>query len=198
MTMNLTFKEYLQEEAVGNFNENEPRHVSDEFVRGGRPLNKAAIKELKGKGIQTVICLLRADKKYPAEISGVEAEKEAVEAAGMKFVSIDMDERKNPSEADINKFLAAVKSGGKSYAHCSAGRDRVGLMNAIYDMKVLHMSYKDAYTRYLKGGHDYATWTNLDKFFYKYAHGTPEAAKDAIEAGAHPADAKWLYQYITE
>ena len=196
--MNLTFREYLREAAVGNFNENEPRDVSHEFIRGGRPLNKSAIEQLKGKGVETVICLLRADKKYPAEISGVEAEKEAVEAAGMKFISIDMDERRNPSEDDINKFLRAVKNGGKSYAHCSAGRDRVGLMNAIYDMKILGMSYEEAYKRYLEGGHDYSTWTNLDKFFYKYAHGTVQAAKKAIDAAAHPGDRDWLLHFVTE
>lgn len=177
----------LSEAPNGNFNENLPREVDGSFVRGGRPLNNAAITELKDQGIQTVICLLRSDKSYDAEISGVKAEKQAVEAAGMKFIAIDMDERRSPKESDIQEFLNAVKTGGRSYAHCSAGRDRVGLMNAIYDLKVRGFTYEQAYQKYLEGGHDYMTWVNLDKFFYNYAGGTPEAAQKAIQAaiGGH-------------
>ncbi len=189
----------LTEAPVGNFNENLPREVDGSFVRGGRPLNRAAIAELKDQGIQTVICLLRSDKSYDAEISGVQAEKQAVEAAGMRFVAIDMDERRNPKESDIQAFLGAVKSGGRSYAHCSAGRDRVGLMNAIYDYKVRGFSYEQAYEKYLEGGHDFLSWTNLDKFFYDYAGGTPETAQQAITSalGSSRYNA-WLYHQLVD
>jgi len=181
-----------------NFNKrNSPRSVDEYLVRGSRPLNSAAIDELKSQGIQTVICLLRADKTYDAEISNVAAEKQAVEAAGMKFVSIDMDERKSPSESDIQAFLSAVKTGGKSYAHCSAGRDRVGLMNAIYDFKIRGMTYEQSYCKYLEGGHDFVSWVNLDIFFFKYANGTLRAAEVAIhKALGNDHYAKWLYRKL--
>lgn len=191
----LTFEEHLRE--VGNFNENEPRDVSHELIRGGRPLNRVAIDQLRGKGVRTVICLLRPDRRYPAEISNVEDERKAVQAAGIKFVAISMDERRDPREADVSRFLATVKSGSKSYAHCSAGRDRVGLMGAVYGVRVLGLSYEDVYARYLEGGHDYSTWPHLDRFLYRHTNGTTSAARRAIDRAVSPGDRDRLLRYIT-
>ncbi len=191
----LTFGEHLRD--VGNFNENEPRDVSHELIRGGRPLNGAAIGELVDMGVRTVICLLCSDRRYPAEISNVEDERKAVQAAGMGFVAIGMDERHDPREADVSRFLSAVRDSGRSYAHCSAGRDRVGLMCAVYGVRVLGLSYEDAYVQYLEGGHDYSTWPHLDRFLYRHTNGTTSAAMRAIDRAVHPGDRDRLLRYIT-
>ena len=191
----------LYEEAVGNFNENRPRAISKNVLRGGRPLNAKALEELKDMGVETVVCLLRAGKKYENEVSGAEKEGEMVEKAGMNFVHISMDERINPQKSDIEAFIKAAKEGGKIYAHCSAGKDRVGLMSAIYDIEVQGMSYEKAYQRYLEGGHDFWSWTNLDKFLYDYErkkHPDKELHPDkpVYAVLKSKRDAQWLLNYI--
>jgi len=187
-------------EDSGNFNEREPRWVDDRLIRGGRPLNPSAIEQLKHMGVDTVICFLKPHRVYPAQISGVADERKAVEEAGMKFINIPMEERTGPSDADIQSFLDAVKNGGAVYAHCSAGRDRVGLMTAIYDVEVRHRSYAQAYEDYIRGGHDYHSWPNLDRFFYNWYekhHGEadPLAVLKKVLPGESEAEA--LADYVT-
>lgn len=155
-------------ELTENFNEKLPRKVDDKIIRGGRPLDQKAIEQLKDMGVKSVICLLKPTRVYNAEINGVADEKPAVEAAGMDFYNIPMDEARGPSEQDIAEFLKLVKKPGKAYLHCSAGRDRAGLMTAIYDVEVRKHSYAEAYADYIKGGHDYMSWPNLDRFFYQW------------------------------
>ena len=191
----------LFEQAVGNFNENRPRAVDKNFLRGGRPLNKKALDELKDMGVETVICLLRGGKKYDNEVSGAEGEGPMVKKAGMNFVHISMDERINPKKSDIDAFIKAAKEGGKIYAPCSAGKDRVGLMSAIYDVDVLGKTYEQAYQRYLEGGHDFYSWTNLDKFFYEYERDKDQQKqlhpdKAVMAVVKNKRDAQWLLNYI--
>lgn len=160
-----------------NFNEKQPRNVDAKIIRGGRPLNQKAIEQLKDMGVKTVVCLLKPARVYPAEINGVGDEKPAVQAAGMDFINIPMEESKGPTKQDIEEFLnIARKADGPIYLHCSAGRDRAGLLTAIYDVEIRKHSYEKAYENYLKGGHDYLNWPNLDRFFYKWydmKHGKP-------------------------
>lgn len=184
-----------------NFNEKQPRWVDDVLMRGGRPLNKDAIKQLKHHGIKTVICFLKPNREYPAEIRGVADEKAALEAEGIDFYNIPMSEQTGPSEADIEEFLRIMKKGGAIYAHCSAGRDRVGLMTAIYDVVIRGRSFEQAYEDFLRGGHDSLSWPNLDKFFYdwyrtKY-HENPDVKKVIFKTIPGDHYAEELYRHVT-
>ena len=191
-------------ELSDNFNEKQPRRVDDKIIRGGRPLNQKAIEHLKDMGVKTVVCLLKAARIYPAEINGVADEKPAVEAAGMDFINIPMDESKGPSQQDLDEFIdLARKSSGPIYLHCSAGRDRAGLLTAVYDVEVRGHSYAEAYADYIKGGHDYQSWPNLDRFFYRW-YTTKHLGKEAnplavlkkvLPGEAHAED---LAEFITK
>jgi protein tyrosine phosphatase (PTP) superfamily phosphohydrolase (DUF442 family) len=198
----ITFSAFLREAPVGNFNQNKPRRVDKHLIRGGRPLNSAAIDELKQMGVDTVVCLLKKGKTYPAEIASADVEKDIVEKAGLDFVHISLDETIDPTPDDIKKFLDVMKKGGTVYAHCSAGQDRVGLLSAIYDVEVLGMSYEQAYQRYLEGGHDFDSWTNLDRFFYKYClkkFGEPLDVETPVRAVVkNKRQGDWLIDYITK
>ena len=188
-------------ELADNFNEKQPRKVDNKIIRGGRPLNQKAIDQLKDMGVKTVICLLKSARVYPAEINGVADEKPAVERAGMDFFNIPMDESKGPTPQDIEEFLDLVrKSNGPVYLHCSAGRDRAGLLTAIYDVEIRGHSYADAYADYIKGGHDYLSWPNLDRFFYKWYttkhHGEPADPLSVLDK-LIPSHAEDLAAFIT-
>jgi protein tyrosine phosphatase (PTP) superfamily phosphohydrolase (DUF442 family) len=92
------------------------------LYRGAQP-SKEGIATLKARGVLTVVNL----RDDPASW-----EKDAVEGAGMKYVSIPSDASKtNP--AGIEAFLRTMENGEKPvFVHCHVGRDRTGLNVAVY------------------------------------------------------------------
>lgn len=104
---------------IGNFGQ-----MDERFYRGAQPV-EADYQALKDLGINTVIDLRNDPTTY---------EKGAVEKLGMKYVNIPMSGWKSPQQADIDTFLALVKSPdtGKFYVHCKAGIHRTGVVGAAY------------------------------------------------------------------
>lgn len=97
--------------------------MDERFFRGERP-DKKALATLKSIGVDTIIDLT----------DNTPGEKAMVEAAGMRYVNIPVEDKKIPTEAAIAKFLAVLKdpATGKFYLHCAGGRHRTGDMGAIY------------------------------------------------------------------
>jgi protein tyrosine phosphatase (PTP) superfamily phosphohydrolase (DUF442 family) len=152
------------------FNVSQPKAVDSKIIRGGRPINKAAIQQLRQMGVTTVICLLKPERVYSCEIKDVTTEKAAVLEAGMKFVYIPLDEMTTPTTEDLKKFFVAVEdSKGKVYLHCNHGVDRTGILVAIYELEVVGKTYEDAHIGFIRGNHDFRAYPNLDMFLYDYA-----------------------------
>lgn len=63
-------------------------------------------------------------------------EQHAVEAAGMRYVSIPMSTHVNPTSIQIEQFLSIANDAASQpvYVHCVGGRHRTGVMTAVYRM----------------------------------------------------------------
>ena len=100
--------------------------VEPGFARGGRP-SEADVRALAARGYKTVVSLRHGT-----------LEGEWVRSAGMEFIQIPMDSgpfgAPAPSEAQVRTFLAAVGDPAKRpvFVHCKRGRDRTGVMVALY------------------------------------------------------------------
>jgi len=96
---------------------------------GRRPLDpeREGFATLKAMGTRTVINLRTRH-----------GEREAVEAAGMRYVEIPMSFMKNVDPAAVRKALSAMTFPANQpvYVHCSRGVDRTGVVAAIY--KFIH------------------------------------------------------------
>jgi protein tyrosine/serine phosphatase len=94
------------------------------YYRGAQP-KKEDFQALATLGVKTVVDLRNDPVTY---------EKSAVEALGMKYINIPMDDAEYPSEASINAFLAIVndESNGAVYVHCKGGKHRTGVTGAAY------------------------------------------------------------------
>ena len=105
--------------------------VNKNLFRGGQPTGEGW-KHLAKLGVKTVIDLRRENEKGTHSIK---AESRAVEAAGMRYVSIPMQGIVAPSEEQISKAMSLLESGEPVFVHCREGKDRTGTVIACYRIK---------------------------------------------------------------
>ncbi len=140
--------------------------VKDDYFRGGQPLGEH-YEQLAALGVKTVINLIGGDDVR-------DEEKAMVEKHGMTYLHIPMSTRKEPTEAEIAKFMEAVDADGAVYVHCVGGRHRTGVMTAIYRMTKDGLSGEQAFKemKQHKYGPDFLH-PEFKRFVYKYQ---PKAA----------------------
>lgn len=125
--------------------------MDENFFRGARP-KPQDFQALAALGIKTVIDLTD---------NSLEREKPAVEAAGLRYVNIPIEDKTNPSEAQISEFLRITNdpATGKFYVHCAGGRHRTGVMGAVYRFNHDNWNYDQVYAEmkqfdfYTSNGH---------------------------------------------
>ena|SRR5688500_835208 len=107
------------------------------YYRGGQP-KEDQYRSLKELGVTTVIDLRNDPEEY---------EKPAVEALGMTYVNIPMDDAEYPSEAAIATFLKEINdpANGVMYVHCKGGKHRAGVTGAVYRFNKYHWNYDQAF-----------------------------------------------------
>ena len=98
--------------------------MDERFFRGARP-DENDYPALAALGVQTIIDLTDNSKEY---------EKPAVEAAGLRYINIPMEDKSTPSIEQINQFLKVIDdpATGKFFVHCAGGRHRTGVVGAVY------------------------------------------------------------------
>jgi len=98
--------------------------MDDRFFRGARP-DENDYPALAALGVQTIIDLTDNSKEY---------EQPAVEAAGLRYINIPMEDKSTPSMEQINQFLKVIDdpATGKFFVHCAGGRHRTGVVGAVY------------------------------------------------------------------
>ena len=98
--------------------------MDDRFFRGARP-DEDDYAALAALGVQTIIDLTDNSKEY---------EPPAVEAAGLRYINIPMEDKSYPDIEQINQFLKVIDdpATGKFFVHCAGGRHRTGVVGAVY------------------------------------------------------------------
>jgi tyrosine-protein phosphatase SIW14 len=113
-------------------------HQVDEHVYRGAQPSAQGWKSLAGLGIKTIIDL-RPDGDGGSH--STKAEARAVEAAGMRYVSVPMSGFRAPSNTAVARILAAFNSKDPVFVHCRFGRDRTGTAVACY--RIAHDSWSN-------------------------------------------------------
>src|ERR1017187_6228347 len=112
-----------QAPAVPNFHQ-----VDAHVYRGAQP-SEAGLESLVRLGIKTIVDLRDGE-------AHTSAEQRAVEALGMRYVSIPMRGLSAPSDDQISRALALLDTPGSSgwpvFVHCKRGADRTGTVIACY------------------------------------------------------------------
>ena len=134
--------------------------VNPMIFRGGRPSEALDVKKLKAMGIQTII-----DLENNAKV--IEREGRFAKSLGMDFISVPMYWDQRPSDSDVNGLLSAmsqVRRSGPIFIHCFHGRDRTGVIVALYRVFVESWDAESAYREMLKLGFNVKFKPLLDYF----------------------------------
>jgi protein tyrosine/serine phosphatase len=107
--------------------------VAPGIYRGAQPEGKG-YQTLKNMGIRTVIDLRH------------KSEKQAVEATGMKSLQFPMAQTVDVDPETIRRVLAAMTDPANQpvFIHCAVGKDRTGVVAAVYRMEVEGWDERDA------------------------------------------------------
>lgn len=110
--------------------------LDQRFFRGARP-SAQDYQALAQLGIKTIIDLTDNSREY---------EQPQVEAAGLRYVNIPMEDKSYPSIDQVNQFLKVVNdpSTGKFFVHCAGGRHRTGVMGAVYRFNTSNWNLQQA------------------------------------------------------
>ena len=78
-------------------------------------------------------------------------EKAAVEALGMTYINIPMDDTEYPKPETVAQFLQIMddSSTGVAYMHCKGGKYRTGALGAVYRFTKYGWDYDKAYREML-------------------------------------------------
>jgi tyrosine-protein phosphatase SIW14 len=127
--------------AIGNIKIRNFGQMDEHFYRGAQP-EKDDYQSLKDLGVKTVIDLQEKPAKY---------EKAAVEALGMTYINIPMEDTEYPKPEAVAAFLKIMNepSTGVAYVHCKGGKHRTGAMGAVYRFTKYGWEYDKAYQEML-------------------------------------------------
>jgi len=149
--------------------------MDDRFYRGAQPKEKDYA-SLAALGIHTVVDLRDDATSY---------ERAAVEAAGMRYVNIPMDDKSYPKDEQIQAFLKLIDDPGtgKFFVHCAGGRHRTGVMGAVYRFNHDHWNFDQAYAE-MKKYDFYTSWGHgpLKKYVEDYWTHLQSSKSETISA----------------
>jgi protein tyrosine/serine phosphatase len=144
--------------------------VANGIFRGAQP-EPEGYATLKAMGVRTVINLRTRH-----------GERKAVEAAGMRYVEVPMSFWKDVDPAVVRKALSVMTDPANQpvYLHCARGKDRVGVVAAVYRMEIDGWSEAEAEAEMNAFGFQDA-WSQLKKFVRRYPVGRGEVREEVQE-----------------
>jgi len=137
-------KNYSAEGVIDNFYQ-----VNAGYYRGALPDVRGLEHLIEHVRIKTIIDLRFLSKKQSIK------REQAIKSAGLDYVNIPMTIFFPPAIRQVEEFLEIVNNPDNQpvYVHCLQGKDRTGIMTAIYRVVNYGYSYDSAYAEMLKFGH---------------------------------------------
>jgi|GEM_PF-2564057 len=177
----ITFNLLAKSKGIDSYSE----PVSGIF-RGPRPINQNDYNLLEKLNLKNVVNLQGKDlynKLYPIikihepgeNKKTILKEKEALQSVGIAFYHLPLSSLETMTDEDDKKIddLLAFMNNEENrplYVHCEHGKDRTGLIIALYKVKYLNMPIDLAYGEWVKEGHSKKSQIftgKLDNYFFK-------------------------------
>ena len=100
--------------------------VDEGLYRGGQP-SQEGLRWLAKQGVKTIVSLREPHKEQAAE-------RELAEQLGLRWVNLPIYPVWRPTEGQIQQFLTLAQDPTRRplFVHCEHGKNRAGLMVAIY------------------------------------------------------------------
>jgi protein tyrosine/serine phosphatase len=138
--------------------------VTENVYRGGQPQTFEDYQLLKNLGVRVLINLRDNSKDNP----------EFAKSLGLTLLNFPMNGMRVPNDLAVRKILDLLKNGskggaaGKFFVHCLKGKDRTGLIIAMYRVQVLNWNPRAAYNEWVSYGYNRLLFP-LSYFFWTRA-----------------------------
>jgi tyrosine-protein phosphatase SIW14 len=129
------------------------------IYRGSQPTEDQDYRLLKSLGVKTIVNL-RWD-------TSVEKSKEMAKKYGFKFINLPMKASEWPNNETVDTALKNIKSRAHQpvFLHCQHGKDRTGLIAALYRVETQKWEPNDARQEWIGMGFSVKWLRELDKYF---------------------------------
>jgi protein tyrosine/serine phosphatase len=139
--------------------------VAPGVYRGDQPDELSDYQALRSYGVRTIVNL-RKDRS-------VDKEREVAGSLGIDVVNVPMSGASYPSDASVERALSVVTDSHAQpvYVHCQFGKDRTGLIMALYRVRYQGWPRKQAYREWVDMGFSQVL-VNLSSYFYLHTPDT--------------------------
>lgn len=134
-------------------------HIVDKNVwRSSQPNPEAIILLKKTYGLKSILNLRSVEETN-------DSEKKLADSLKIKYISFPMDARLPQNKDTLKKILDVVKDTGNYpiLIHCLGGKDRTGLIVALYKMDKYNTPVEELITEMVMYGHDSVKFGNMIK-----------------------------------
>lgn len=145
--------------------------ITDSIYRGGRA-NAEGLEYLASLGTKTIV-------NFEFDEAAIKFERAELKKYGIKFISRPMQYKTPPTDAEVDEILALMNDPKNYpiYIHCRHGKDRTGIISAIYNVEVLGWTPDRAYKDMLDKG--FARFHRALEAYFKNRVGMKRQSKDA-------------------
>ena len=137
--------------------------IDDFLYRGARP-TYANLETLKN------VYLVKTIVTLDDNVEAVEQERQWAKELGMNFVSIPLNGFSRPSDHDVNLILSHLILSSKTnrvYLHCKHGKDRTGVLSALYRVFYQGWDKERAYDEMMDMGFAWILFPLRQYFWYR-------------------------------
>jgi len=137
--------------------------VDNFYYRGGQP-DRDDFENFALLGIKTIINLRNTDEEDIAD------QKKMANKFDINYISIPMKASQPPTVEQIKYFFEVINNPENLpvYVHCWQGKDRTGIMTALYRVKNYGWNFDQAYSEMKKKGYHSFFYPKQKEFLYNY------------------------------
>jgi len=134
-------------------------HIVDEGIWRSAQPSAESIAVMQKHGLKTIINLRGSEENHLWE-------SRVCDSLGIQYFHLPMDVREVPDTADINKTLSVIED--QHYRpfmfHCLGGKDRTGIVTAIYHLKNSNVGFEEVHQEMLMYGYNEEEFPHLAEF----------------------------------
>lgn len=134
-------------------------HIVDDGIWRSAQPSIESITVMQKHGLKTIINL-RADTGNHLWESGIS------DSLGIQYFHLPMDGREVPDTADLNEILRIIENQQNHPVmyHCLGGKDRTGIVTAIYSLKNSDIKFEEVHKEMLMYGYNEEEFPHLAEF----------------------------------
>jgi protein tyrosine/serine phosphatase len=136
--------------------------VDNDIWRSAQP-SVESIAVMKMHGLKTIINLRGSEENHLWE-------SRICDSLGIQYFHVPMDGREVPDTAYLNNILRIIESKQNQpiMYHCLGGKDRTGIVTAIYRLKNSDVSFEEVHKEMLMYGYNEGEFPQLAEFVKNY------------------------------